>query len=187
MKENEIKLLKEQLEKIYKLPKASFGLKTSGIKGWISGTISIIERIYGKESLKIEQLRNIEEIEQYNLTGENYYEFDDFFQMAESIVQSFIDELENLGIPSKVYDGKDNGINLTMVQNQSNTQTVDINIVFDALNDELTGTQRREIQSIIESKEDLKSKKGKLLNTLKDFGIDAVSKIMTNILTNMIQ
>ena len=85
---------------------------------------------------------------------------DDFFQLAESIVQSFIDELENLGIPSIVFDGKDNSINLTMVQNQSNTQTVDINIVLDALNDELTGTQRREIQSIIESKEDLKSKKG---------------------------
>ena len=63
MKENEISLLKEQLDKLYKIPKNLYGFKPSGVKGWISVTISIVERIFGKESLKIDEIRRILEEE----------------------------------------------------------------------------------------------------------------------------
>lgn len=186
MKEKKIKLIQGQLDKLTQIQKNRFGYCSNSVQGWISGTISILERIFGKESLKIQEVRRIEESEQLDLDGENYYEIADLNQFANSILQTCIDEIESLGTPSTLYDGKNNNINLTMIQNQSNNQTVDIKVILEALNDGLTGTQLKEIQSIIDSKEDKENKKHKILDKLKEFGIDTVSNIVSSILTNLI-
>jgi len=120
-----------------------------------------------------------------NLSGDPYYRIKDVKIMGESIVQASIDELEKLGIPSTVYDGKKDSINLTMIQQQSNLQTVNIEIITKALQDELNGNQLRELQTILDSESDKVKKKSKLLEKLKEFGIDTLSGIISVILTKM--
>lgn len=184
MKEK-VELLEGQIGKLRNIQQMQYGFTSVGVHSWISGTISILERIFGKESVKIQEIKSIKDNIVCDLSGPTYYNSNDVISIGESIIQASIDELEKLGIPSTIYDGKNEKINVTMVQQQSNLQTLNIEIITKALHDELNGNQLSEIQSIIDSKENQDGKKTKLMNKLKEFGINTLSGVISGILTNL--
>lgn len=76
-------------------------------------------------------------------------------------------------------------INNSNSQTQNQEQSIAINLFLEAIKDELTGKQGKEIKAIIEeSGNDVKKARPKIIEKLKEFGIDTLSNIITNILTN---
>lgn len=184
MKEK-VELLKGQIEKLKNIQKIQYGFSTIGVNAWISATVSILERIFGKESLKIQEIKSLGDYMITDLSGDPYYKINDVIVMGESIIHAAIDELEKLGIPSTIYDGKKDKINLTMIQQQSNLQNINIEIVTKALHDELNGNQLKDLQMVLDSKDDKEKKKAKLADKLEEFGINTISGVLSGILTNM--
>lgn len=102
-----------------------------------------------------------------------------------ALIKGFIEEIETYGLPEK-NDKKqeNNGLNIVVNQTNSQQMTVSLNIFLSALQDELNGKQFKEIKGIIDSSEDEEPKKKKIIEKFKSFGIDVMTNIIANILTN---
>lgn len=90
---------------------------------------------------------------------------------------------------NEVENTNNNPINVNINNNNSQTQnqeqSITIELFLEAIKDELTGKQIKEINSIIkESDNDVKKARPKIIEKIKEFGIDTVSNIITNIITN---
>ena len=60
-----------------------------------------------------------------------------------------------------------------------------VQLFIEAIKDDLTGRQIKELKAVVEGADnDLQKARPKILNKLKDFGIDVVSNIVTNIISN---
>ena len=76
-------------------------------------------------------------------------------------------------------------INNTNTQSQSQEQSLAVQLFIEAIKDDLTGRQIKELKAVVEEADnDLQKARPKILNKLKDFGIDVVSNIVTNIISN---
>lgn len=93
-------------------------------------------------------------------------------------IKLFPNEPEKVKNPQK-------GTNITINNSQNNTQEIVFNIFAEAVKDELTGKELKELKEIIlEFGKEPNKNKSKLLDTLKRFGGDTLSNILGNILTN---
>lgn len=73
----------------------------------------------------------------------------------------------------------------TNSQSQSQEQSLAVQLFIEAIKDDLTGRQIKELKAVVEEADnDLQKARPKILNKLKDFGIDVVSNIVTNIISN---
>lgn len=186
MNEKHIKLLKRQLNELEKVgsnPETNIEY-TFGVEAWKSATISILERIFGKESRKIKEIERIELGRTVAFTGNDRYHIETVKETGRAIINACIAELELLGGPEQVYTGGKQGINLTVLQSQENKQSIKIDIIVNELRKELTGKQLDEIQNILDSKEKSEIKKTKTIEKLKQFGINTLSNVIAGILTN---
>jgi hypothetical protein len=186
MTDKYIILLKRQLDELEKIGTNSITKRerSFGVDAWKSSTISILERIFGKESRKIQEVERIKLGHSFSLDSSPTYYIETVKETAKAIIESCISELEILGSPMQIYDGNNSGLNLTVVQSQSNKQTIKLDLIVQALQEELTGKELSEIQSILDSKETSESKKTKTIDKLKTFGSDTLSNIIAGILTN---
>lgn len=77
-------------------------------------------------------------------------------------------------------------ITLNLVQNQSlsQNQSVVIDIFLESIKDELTGKQVKELKQIAKEESNPEKAKGKILDKIKSFGMDVLSNIVTNVITN---
>lgn len=77
-------------------------------------------------------------------------------------------------------------ITLNVVQNQSQTQSqsVAIDIFLESIKDELTGKQVKELKQIAHEEPDPEKAKIKILDKVKSFGMDVLSNIVANVITN---
>lgn len=76
-------------------------------------------------------------------------------------------------------------INNTNSQSQSQEQSFAINLFLDAIKDDLTGRQVKELKDVIaESGDDKEKARDNIIVKLKSFGSDVVSNIVANIITN---
>lgn len=73
---------------------------------------------------------------------------------------------------------------VTVNINQSQTQNQEINIFIDAISDELTGKQYKELKSIAQEDSNPDTSKQKIVEKLRSFGSDVLSNIVANIITN---
>lgn len=73
---------------------------------------------------------------------------------------------------------------VTVNINQSQTQNQEINIFIDAISDELTGKQYKELKSIAQEESNPDTSKQKIVEKLRSFGSDVLSNIVANIITN---
>ena len=73
---------------------------------------------------------------------------------------------------------------VTVNINQSQTQNQEINLFIEAISDELTGKQYKELQSIAQEESNPDTLKQKIVEKLKSFGGDVLSNIVANIITN---
>jgi hypothetical protein len=177
MSKKEIELIKGQIDK---LSDSHFD-----VDSWKSSTNVILSRIFGSNYEGIKSIKSI----RHSAGGISFGGQDSAFwdnketckKQGRDILGACIKELETFGVP-EIGNNKEHGINITLTQNQH--QTVNINLIISALEDELTGTQMKEIKEIMKVHEPVESKKKKISDKLKSFGSDVASNIISNILTN---
>ncbi|MFQ8823171.1 peptide chain release factor 1 [Prevotella copri] len=81
--------------------------------------------------------------------------------------------------PPKEHHG---GIVITNSNSQSQNQQQAANIFLEAISDELTGKQMKELKAALADEKG--GKKGSLIEKVKSFGLDTLSNIVANIVTN---
>jgi hypothetical protein len=149
--------------------------------------LSICQRFYNKESAFQKDLEYVRgqlglmmmmksDKGQMGMTLEKLKEF------YNRLLNSIISEVKSVGFPSKNDFKVDKSVNVNVHQNQS--QTMEINFVVDAIKDELTGKQLKELKEIIKSEPDPKKAKSKTLEKIKEFGINVTSGIVSSIISN---
>lgn len=76
-------------------------------------------------------------------------------------------------------------INNTNSQSQSQEQSLAIEIFIEAIKDDLTGRQIKELKTVVaEADNDLQKARPRIIEKLKSFGADVASNIVANLLTN---
>ena len=136
---------------------------------WKNFTVLLLERIFGSETKKIESINNIKyDKGSWVLRDETGYanSIDACKKLGREILEEAILELETFGIP------------------EISADQVDINVILTALEDELTGTQFREIKKALMEEKQTEDKKKILITKLKSYGSETVFAIVANILTN---
>lgn len=163
MPEKEIQLLKTQIDKL--------GKKDFDLDAWKKSTIIILARIFGENNLKIKQIESIEyEYSSWSLrdtTGFNAY-LDSCKKLGRELLQASVDELETLGLPSTAPSTDEFFL-----------------VITGALQDELKGSQVKEINHILASGESPEAKRGQILEKLKEYGSEISQDILSNILTSL--
>jgi len=163
MPEKEIQLLKTQIDKLSK--------KDFDLDAWKKATIIILARIFGENNLKIRQIESIEyDYSSWSLrdtTGFNTY-LDSCKKLGREILQASIDELESLGLP----------------KSEVTTDEFFL-IITGALQDEMKGSQVKEINQVLASGESPEIKREKILEKLKEYGSEISQDILSNILTSL--
>lgn len=109
----------------------------------------------------------------------------DIAEDTRHLIDTVINEVKLLGIPnSKPVD--DHSVNVSVLQNQEQRQHQDviINILLDAIKDELTGRQRKEILEIAKKSETPEEARKGIFEKIKEFGSDVSANIVANIMTN---
>lgn len=77
---------------------------------------------------------------------------------ARELLGIFIIELENFGLPDKINEKAEN-LQINIIQNQNQNQTVDLNLIRSSIKDELTGAQLKNIKYVLKSTDDEEEKK----------------------------
>lgn len=101
------------------------------------------------------------------------------------LIDTVINEVKLIGIPNaKISDDHSVNVNVSQNQEQSQHQDVIVNILLDAIKDELTGRQRKEILEIAKNCETPEEARKSIYDKIKEFGGDVSANIVANILTN---
>ncbi|NQU86158.1 MAG: hypothetical protein HQ541_10400 [Mariniphaga sp.] len=156
MAENEIVLLKEQLNKLDE--------KKFDLEAWKNHTLIFLERIFGVNSTKVQMIKDL----RYDYSSWNLRDVsgagkskDPVRMQAAEILEAVIFELEQLGLPN---EARTNEKLLTLLE------------------DELTGKQLKEIEKLLNSKSPNKAEKvQEILDKLKK---EDLSLIISRLLTS---
>lgn len=162
MPKKEIQLLKTQIDKLKS--------KDFDLDAWKKYTIIILSRIFGDNSQKVKQIESIEyDYSSWSLrdtTGSDSY-LDSCKKLGREILQASVDELESLGLPESEQVSDEFFLTIT-----------------NALQDELKGSQVKEIGRILESGDSAEQKRALILEKLKEYGSEISHDILSNILTS---
>ncbi len=163
------------------------------LQSWQAKAVNVVTRIYGENSKQEEQIIGIK-FRSYPVFGtigtrnspstrsgggNNGKHCE---RQANELIKSFIADLETFGVPEPKKSENDGGINISV--NQSQNQTVNVNVIWESIKDELTGKQLKEVEEIIDDIEEPELKKKRIFEKLKSFGTDLASNIVAGILTN---
>jgi hypothetical protein len=105
---------------------------------------------------------------------------------AVSTLENFIRDIKAFGLPEKGNSIKtyprSTEINVHNNNHLSQSQNIELNIVFETIKDELPPARLREIQEIADSEEPKESKLSKITEKLKDTGIEVVSSTLAKVI-----
>ena len=156
MAKKEIALLNEQL--------AGLNDKNFDLEAWKTGTLIFLERIFGKENPKLKLIQDLHyDYSSWNLrdtaAAGKMRDLDPVKTQAQEILEAIILELEKLGLPEAQLE-KDR--------------------VWHLLQDELTGKQAKEIEELLNSKDDEKAQKiSEIINNIEK---ENLSLLLANLL-----
>jgi CRISPR/Cas system CSM-associated protein Csm2 small subunit len=156
-----VEVLQNQIQKL--------NAKDFDLNAWKNFTTLLLERIFGRETKKIEAIQNIKyDKGSWVLRDETGYanSMEVCKKLGREILEEAILELETFGVP------------------EISADQIDIQMIMTALEDELTGTQFREIKKALTEEKKIEDKKKILITKLKSYGPDTVYAIVANILTN---
>ena len=167
MPKKEIDLLKAQIDKL--------DAKKFDLEAWKKYTIIILARIFGDNSQKIRQVESIEyDYSSWSLrdtSGSSSY-LETCKKLGREILEASIEELKTFGLPASEEDpGKL------------------FEVITDALQDELKGSQYKEIKKIIIDGSDPEEIRKEILTQLQYYGTEVSQEILASILStnNIIQ
>ena len=157
------------------------------LQSWKTKAINLICRVYKADSKQEEQINLINFINYpvilTNLsenTSDGGNNSKHCQKQASEIITSFIVDLEKFGIPERNEPAKSNGINISLNQNQ----TININIIWKSIKDELTWQQVKELEEILNEETEPKKRKQKIISKISSFGKDLATNILASIITN---
>lgn len=162
MAKKEISLLQEQIEKLND--------KNFDLEAWKNYTIVILSRIFGEESQKVKQIRNIEyEHSSWSLRDTSGTPASEVCKkLGKEILEASIAELENFGVP----------------QTDAQSGEEIITIIREAMQDELKGSQFKELKAYLNSPGKTEIKKERIFEMLRDYGSETANQILSGILAN---
>lgn len=113
----------------------------------------------------------------------------DIAEDTKTLINSVVAEVNALGLPvKKNVNDKSVNVNTTVTQNQeqhqNQQQEVIVRILLEAVKDELTGKQRKELLAIADKTKTPNEAHKSILAKLKEFGEDVAANIVANIMTN---
>jgi hypothetical protein len=158
---NAIKILESQIEKLE--------VKDFDLNAWKNFTTLLLERIFGKNTQKIEAVSKIKYDQgSWVLRDETGYanSMEACKKLGREILEEAILELETFGAPEEALG------------------SIPFSVIENALKDELTGSQFREIQKTLSEKGAIKDRKKILLTKLESYGTDTARAIVANILSD---
>ncbi len=158
---NAVKVLKDQIEKLE--------AKDFDLNAWKNFTILLLERIFGKNTKKIEAIQKIKYDQgSWVLRDETGYtnSIEACKKLGREVLEESIIELQTFGLPEESPD------------------TIPFETILNAMKDELTGSQFREIKNAVVEKGAIKDRKKILITKLQGFGSDAAWAIVANILSD---
>lgn len=162
MAKKEIELLQKQIEKL--------NVKDFDLEAWKKYTIIILGRIFGDNSQKIRQIESIEyDYSSWSLrdtTGSSSY-LETCKKLGREILEASIEELKTFGLPDT----------------STGTDTY-FEAITTSLQDELKGSQYRELRSIIIDLNDREEIREKILERLKSYGSEVSTEILASILSD---
>lgn len=176
MTDKQIELLQNQVNKLDD--------KDFDLDAWKSATCVLLGRIFGDNYQGIKAIERIKFESGGWAIGDASHFWDNIAsckKQGKDILDACITELQTFGQPEQK-EAKNSGININLTQSQN--QTVNINLLISALEDELTVSQLREVNDIMKSDEPKNQKQKNIIDKLKGFGSDVASNILANILTN---
>ena len=159
--EKSIEVLEEQIRKL--------DAKEFDLNAWKNFTTLLLERIFGRQSKKIEAIQKIKYDQgSWVLRDETGYtnSMEACKKLGREVMEEAIMELEAFGPP------EDSGMSFS------------IDVIVTALEDELTGTQIREVKKILSDDSSQGNKKKLLITKLKSYGADSGFSILAGILAD---
>ena len=159
--QNAKKVLKDQIEKLE--------TKDFDLNAWKNFTILLLERIFGQKTKKVEAIQKIKYDQgSWVLRDETGYtnSMEACKKLGKEILEEAIVELEVFGAPEETVN------------------TIPFEVILNALQDELTGSQFREIKKALEEERQIKDLKKILITKLKGFDSEGIYAIVANILSN---
>ena len=165
MKEKEIGLIKRQIEK--------FDNNDFDLEAWKISTILILERIFGYDSSKITEIKNIhQDLSSWSLrdtlgTSSGY---DASKKYGKEILEACIMELETLGTPDNI-------------KKSTKPESLPFKVLLESLENELKVSQFKNLKKISKIK-DKQERESKLTNFLSDLDNEIILQILVNILSH---
>ena len=153
---------------------------SSALTSWKNKATNAVIRIYGVDSAPIEQIRALE----YRISINGGDNLKSRVNESKKLIEALIKDVSRFGLPD-IQPKKDNGVSINITQHQNQSTKISISLIVEAIQDELKGSQLRELQEVISNKEmNNEEKKSKIVDKLKSFGSDIASNIIANLLTN---
>jgi hypothetical protein len=159
--ENAIKVLQDQIVKLE--------TKDFDLNAWKNFTTLLLERIFGQKTKKVDAIRKVRYDQgSWVLRDETGYtnSVDACKKLGREILEEAIVELDTFGTPEETGN------------------TISFDVILEALQDELTGSQFREIKEAINEKRQIKDLKKILVTKLKGFDSEGIYAIVAHILSN---
>ena len=164
MAKKEIAILKKQIERLE--------IKDFDLEAWKKFTIVMLARIFGDTSEKIRQVESIEydysSLALRDTSGSSSY-LDSCKKLGKKILEASIEELEAFGLPDR--SGDDDKF---------------FQIIIEALQNELKGSQFRQLKDVILRTDKEEVMKDKVREILNDYDTGVPVDILTSILTNTV-
>ena len=160
-KKSAISVLHEQITRL--------SARDFDLNAWKNSCTLLLERIFGKDTRKIEAIQKIKYDQgSWVLRDQTGYtnSMEACKKMGMEILGEAIVELEAFGPP------------------EVSGNMVDLGIIVTALEDELTGSQLREIRKILAEEKSAEDKKKLIMTKLKSYGPDTAFAVIANILTS---
>lgn len=156
-----IEVLQAQIEKLE--------AKDFDLNAWKNFTTLLLERVFGSQTHKIDAINKIKYDQgSWVLRDETGYtnSMEACKKLGREILEESIVELETFGLP------------------QESSDTIPFDVILKALEDELTGSQFREIRKAVSDKTTINDRKKILITKLQGYGSDAAWAIVANILSD---
>ncbi len=148
---------------------------------WKNKATNLLIRIYGNNCLPVKQVENMT----YTIhIGFNTDNVDNRKLQAQELIRGLIKEITRFGLPDQVKNAGQN-ININITQAQSQDVKVSLSLFIEAIQEELTGGQLKELQALIsDTNINTEDKKSKIIIILNQFGSEISTNIMANVLTH---
>ena len=143
--------------------------KDFDLNAWKNFTTLLLERVFGSQTQKIDAINKIKYDQgSWVLRDETGYtnSMEACKKLGREILEEAIVELETFGLP------------------QESPDTIPFDVILKALEDELTGSQFREIKKAVSDKSTINDRKKILITKLQGYGSDAAWAIVANILSD---